>query len=220
MSGNINTGVFSKACLIVGESAADYSELTRLVHNDIQPHGLHERLLVRDIVDAEWDIVRLRGLKAGMLDAAIPRVVMAQLAEDGGSPTDHAVQSPLIRKHVIGVLAGDGQARQALDKLLESHNLKLDSIIAAAFERNIMPQLHTERMVAEAYKRRNAAYAAIEAMRAREYRLAAGLDEVAGHDERDAHAAAKEPNPAAAATGAIHNGSSLDRAANGTAKQH
>src|SRR5215212_432321 len=89
--------IFGKPPIMAGESAADYAELMALVRRDVQPQGLQEWLLMKDIVDAEWELLRLRGLKVSMLHALIPRVVMAEIAEhENPRPADPQLV-PLVR---------------------------------------------------------------------------------------------------------------------------
>jgi hypothetical protein len=165
--------LFGKPPIMAGESAEDYWELVALVRADVKPQELQEWLLVKDIADAEGQLLRLRGLKVGMLNAGIPGAVVSEITAAGDPPAaEMATLLPLIRKHVIGVVAGDQQAHRALADLLQAHNLTLDAINAVAFQRNLMPQLHTDRMVGAAYDRRNAAYAELAALRTRKEKLA------------------------------------------------
>jgi hypothetical protein len=159
--------VFRDPPIVAGEDRAQYEALKKLVLKDLKPKGLHEMLLARDIVDAEWEHRRLRDLKAGMLHAAIPRVVKSQMAEayDELSPLNGKIV-PDVRKHVVNILAGDASAKQALETLLRDHHLTVDVIVAAAFADTIVPQLHTDRMTSAAYERRNATFAALERLRA------------------------------------------------------
>jgi hypothetical protein len=159
--------LFSRPPIMAGESAADYAELLELAIGDVEPRVLQEWLLMKDIVDAEWELLRLRGLKVSMLHAVIPRVVTAELAEEERPASVNPTLLPLVRKHIIGILAGDEQAHRELENLLQAQNLTLAATTALAFERNIVPQLHTDRMIGTARDRRNAAYAEITALRFR-----------------------------------------------------
>jgi hypothetical protein len=157
--------LFSKPPLMAGEDKADYDELLHLVYAEVKPSAVQEWLLVRDIVDAEWELLRLRGLKPAMLHAALPRAFREEL-----SSVDDFLNStltPTIRRLVIRIAAGDPDAKQELAKLLEQHAMSLDLLAAVAFERTIGPQLHTDRMAGAAYDRRNAAYAELERLRER-----------------------------------------------------
>jgi hypothetical protein len=166
--------LLGKPPLMIGEDPADYDELLHLVLADVRPSQLQEWLLVKDIVDAEWELLRLRGLKPAMLHAALPCAFQEQLTnvDDVINPT----LMPTIRRHVIGILAGNPAAKQELAKLLEQQSLNLDLLTAAAFQRNIVPQLQADRMAGAAYARRNAAYAELERLRSRKRGSAAARD--------------------------------------------
>ena len=154
--------LFGRRPIMAGEDPADYELLMKLVRSDVKPQDLREWLLMKDIVDAEWEVLRLRGLKVTMLHAVIPHAVRAQMFEQRAS-FPKLVQP--LRRHVVGILAGDPTSKEELEKLLEGHGLTLDITIAAAFEKTIIAQAHTDRMAASAYDRRNKAYAELERLR-------------------------------------------------------
>jgi hypothetical protein len=157
--------VFREPPIMAGEKLADYRTLMKLIVNETKPQGLHEMLLARDIVDAEWEHRRLRRIKSDIVNAAIPRVVKSLMAEAGEDVALDAKLVPKIRKHVNGMLAGDARARDALEALLKDQHLTADIITAAAFADTIVPQLHADRMSTAAYERRSSAYAALDRLR-------------------------------------------------------
>ncbi len=164
--------IFSNPPMMVGEDRANYDILKRLVLRDLKPQGAQEMMLARDIVDAEWELRRLRGLGPGILHAAIPRVVKSQVAEAGEGVTFDARLVPTIRHYVNDMVAGNAHAKDAIETLLLDHRLSVSMITAAAFADTIGPQLHTDRMVARACERRDAAYAELERLRAQGRRSA------------------------------------------------
>jgi hypothetical protein len=200
---------------MAGESAAEYAELMALVRGDVEPQGLQEWLLMKDIVDAEWELLRLRGLKVRMLHAAIPRVVTSELAEDGNPTPVNPQLVPLVRKHIIGILAGDQQAHRELENLLQAQNLTLDATTAVAFERNIVPQLHTDRMIGTARDRRNAAYAEITALRSRKEASTRALRKWSADADVDEQPVPSGSDVANGGQNTSHDGSSDD-----VARQH
>ena len=159
--------IFGKPPIMAGEDPAEYQELLELIRADVQPQNLQEWFLMRDIAHAEWEILRLRGMKVGMLHAMVPRAMSSLIADAEGFPPKAKWAVP-VRKLLVGVVAGDQQAKQDLERLLEEFGLTLDVVTAAAFGETIMSQLHTDRMVAAAYERRNAAYAELERRRAKQ----------------------------------------------------
>ena len=76
--------MLSKPPILLGEDPAEYKELVDLVRKEVRPQQLQEWILMMDIVEAEWELLRLRGLKVGMLHAAIPRALHSQLSLDVG----------------------------------------------------------------------------------------------------------------------------------------
>jgi hypothetical protein len=70
---------------MAGEDPADYRELFELVREDVQPQDLQEWLLMRDIAHAEWELLRVRGMKVGMLHAMVPRAMKSLIADAQGS---------------------------------------------------------------------------------------------------------------------------------------
>src|SRR4051812_6917940 len=61
--------------ILASEDRARFEDLKRLVLSDIKPRGLQETLLARDIVEAEWEVCRLRWMKVALLHAVLPRVI-------------------------------------------------------------------------------------------------------------------------------------------------
>jgi hypothetical protein len=66
---------FRNPPILASEDRAQYEDLKRLVLSDIKPRGLQETLLARDIVEAEWEVCRLRWMKVATLHAVLPRVI-------------------------------------------------------------------------------------------------------------------------------------------------
>ena len=156
---------FRNPPILVSEDRALYEDLKRLVLSHIKPRGLPEALLARDILEAEWEVCRLRWMKVAILHAVLPRVIKSLILEAGGTRSLERRLVPKICKHVVAVVSGDPQARQQLETLLEPHKLTLDLIVAAAFDDRIVSQLHIDRMTTTAWERRIAAYAELERLR-------------------------------------------------------
>jgi len=67
--------MLKKPPIMAGEDRAEYEELVRIVRKEIKRRDVQEWLLLMDIVEAEWVLQRLRGVKVGMLHNAIPGVL-------------------------------------------------------------------------------------------------------------------------------------------------
>jgi len=172
--------IFRNPPIMASEDVAEYEQLKDLVIADVQPTDLREVALARDIVDAEWEILRLRGLKVGMLHAHIPHAVESELSPSSASDLFEVVRAT--RRYLIGILAGDPAAKEEFEEMLLKDDLTLNLVMAAAFAKTITPQLHTYRMASAAYERRNAAYAELERLRAKKGGAQA---ERLGEDELD-----------------------------------
>ena len=83
-------------------------------------------MLARDIVEAEWEVRRLRWMKVAVLHAVLPRVIKSRILEAGGTRSLDRRLLPKICKCVVAVMAGDLQARQELETLLEPHKVSID----------------------------------------------------------------------------------------------
>ena len=59
--------------LLEGEDADAYEELHARVFADVQPAGVIEEFWIRDIVDLQWEISRLRRLKVNFMAATVYR---------------------------------------------------------------------------------------------------------------------------------------------------
>ena len=75
-------------------------------------------------------------------------------------------------------MAGDPQARQQLETLLEDYKLTVDLIVAAAFDDRIVSQLHIDRMTTTAWERRIAAYAELDRLRTTSRKPEAPRDQI------------------------------------------
>src|SRR5262245_3420745 len=176
---------FRNLPILVSEERAQYEDLKRLVLSDIKPRGLQETLLARDIVEAEWEVCRLRWMKIAILHAVLPRVIKSQILEASGTRSVDRRLVQKICKHVAAFVNGDPQARQQLETLLENYKLTVDLIIAAAFDDRIVSQLHIDRMTTTAWERRIADYAELDHLRTISGKRAAPRDQILEieHDE-------------------------------------
>jgi hypothetical protein len=104
-------------------------------------------------------------MKVAILHAVLPRVIKSRILEAGGTGSLDPQLVPKIYKQVAAVVAGDPQARQQLETLLERHKLTVDLVVAAAFDDRIVSQLHIDRMTTTAWERRIAAYAELDRLR-------------------------------------------------------
>jgi hypothetical protein len=163
--------------IMMGEDPQLYDSLLTEVVDQVRPQKLQEFLLAKDIADAEWELLRLTAMKANMVNASIAsalgRASQNGLAE-GQDETMYGRENATLRKHaemwhqLQDLLAGDPEAEARLKNLLRLDHIALDAMAATAFEKTILAQLHTDRMVTAALCRRTAAYVEINRLRAAE----------------------------------------------------
>jgi hypothetical protein len=155
--------IYSKRPIIAGEETDAYDQLLQAVKVEYQPGTVTEFLLVKDVADTEWDLLRLHGLKAGMVNASIPK--MFDWQQDYEYVLDDRSVTR-VRGLLHRVLRGDQDAQKALDQILAKSHLTLDEVAATAFDQTITSQVHADRMIGAAVARRNAACRELERLRA------------------------------------------------------
>jgi hypothetical protein len=155
--------MLGKRPIIGGEDAATYDQLLQLIIAEHSPQSLHQWLLIKDIADAAWELLRLSGMKAGVVNAAMPEA-LATLKVYGLTIDEGTVA--LLRPYLWAAVEGSAQAHVRLKKLLGDHDLSLDELAAAAFERTIGSQAQIDRMTTSTANRRDAAYAELARLRA------------------------------------------------------
>jgi hypothetical protein len=164
-----------KPPILVDEDPAEYRELFEAISNDERPQTHHEWLLVLDIVNVAWEILRLSGLKVRVLHSALLHTLIQDLSDGWANFVDLTRPKPLwhavFRRDIVGVAAGDPAARLRMEKLLEPHGLTLDSVVASGFAQKISVQLSTDRLLESANRRRNALYADLERARSKSRRI-------------------------------------------------
>ena len=141
---------------MAGEDISQYHQLRDVLMTEIKPVTVVEYLAARDIVAAVWELLRLHGFKAGMLNAHMLAVLKDQGHRVWSSQIGHRDPLPALLKLFRRTQAGDRDARQDLEKLLAKHQLALSDIAATAYESNIAAQLQTDQMIHAALQRREA----------------------------------------------------------------
>lgn len=185
--------LLQRPSLCVGEDHQQFQQLRGLILDEIHPTTITECILAFDVVAAEWELLRLQRFKAGMINWQ----AAALLKKDGYTDADEVPKLlVLFRKS----LAGDGSARNALDKLLQAYNHSTNDLVAYAFERTIDAQAQTDCMVNSAFRRREAAYAELARRRSNRRNQPGGSEakqiEVAAIDGNTTSIVPAEPSPA------------------------
>jgi hypothetical protein len=142
--------------LLPGEKLSDYNALRSQMMQETQPKGFLETLLVRDVVNSEWDILRLHRLKIALLRAKAHEGVREILAPFGDEDDDdmNALPDRWAR--------GDPEARKEVGRLLKSAGLTVDAIVATTLAGNLDTVERIDGLLAAAEARRNKAFLEID----------------------------------------------------------
>jgi hypothetical protein len=143
------------APLLMGEDEADYAEIAGRIVGATAPRDALEELLLRDVIDLTWEILRLRRVKVGMLRASMGAGVGAVLG---------AISYPYPHRETLGEdwTAGDADAREEVDAILGKAGLTIEEATAKTLELKIDVFERIDRMLASAEARRNNALREID----------------------------------------------------------
>jgi hypothetical protein len=153
---------FGAPPLIQGENPADYQALLKRVSVAVRPRDFLDEIWVRDIVDLYWEMLRLRRLKAGLLNASMGdglRTVLGSLRSTGSSSltTEALVQS---------WLNGSPDSRKKVEQSLAAAGFSMDVVVAAALSKKLDEFERIDLMITSAEARRNNALREIDRHRA------------------------------------------------------
>jgi hypothetical protein len=135
--------------LLPGEKSSDYKAMRAQILGDIQPKGVFETMLVRDVIDLHWEILRLRRLKAALLRGKAFEGVREILEPFGNKDDEDFAALP------DQWACGDPKARQAVKELLRPASLGDDEIVATTLAQNLEAAERIEGQIASAERRRN-----------------------------------------------------------------
>jgi hypothetical protein len=179
------------APLLMGEDEADYAEIAGRIVGATRPRDALEELLLRDVIDLTWEILRLRRVKTGMLRASMGAGVGSVLG---------AISYPYPHRQELSEdwAAGDAAAREKVDAILGKAGLTIEEAAAKTLELKLDVFERIDRMLASAEARRNNALREID-----RHREAAGaaarraLDQVEDVEFRDVETGETSGAPAA-----------------------
>jgi hypothetical protein len=152
----------SKPSIIAGEDPTAYAQLMDLISAEVEPTNVAEWLLTKDIADAEWELMRLNGFKAGMINQRMRWSLQKHIDQ-----ITSAKNLPSGQQLMHGLVSGDSNAHQQVEKLFGEYKLILQDLAALAFENNIAAQMQTDALARAAASRRGSAYAELERLRAK-----------------------------------------------------
>ena len=151
--------ILDRPPLCVGEDRTQYNQLRDMLMDEIKPRTVTEYLLAYDIAKAEWELLRLYGFKAGMINVHMLPTVLNRF--NGVRSEDHETLRELLRN----AFDGNSEAGEKLQNHLGTIGIPLSELAAKAYESNIAAQMQTDHIVNAALQRREAAYAELERRR-------------------------------------------------------
>jgi hypothetical protein len=166
--------------LLPGEKSADCKALQAQILGDIQPKGIFEKMLVGDVIDFQWQILRLRRLKAALLHGKAYDGVREILSPFGDEDDDDFSALP------YRWACGDQEARQEVKERLRPAGLGADEIMAATLVQNLEVVERLERLIISLEGRRNNALGEIDHRRqALGAAIRAGVEKVEDAEYRE-----------------------------------
>jgi hypothetical protein len=141
--------------LLPGEKKAAYTAIAGRVAEASGPRDAIEEILIRDVIDLTWEVLRLRRIKAGIMKASMGAGVRQVLNDVGYSFHEN-------RSISEKWAAGDESTRQKVDAVLAKAGLSLDEVTAKTLESKIDVFERLDRMLASAEARRNNALREID----------------------------------------------------------
>ena len=159
--------------LLPNENLVDYEGLQARLRAKIVPQDVLEEIWLRDILDLQWEVLRMRRLKARLLANSSPSG-LESLFHRRGNYSD-------VGKILDSWGRGNKEDIKEIELLLKSRGLGLDDVDAHSLLKRLEPLESIDRMISQAETRRNNALREIE--RAREAaarRLRAALSDEDG----------------------------------------
>jgi ribosomal protein L12E/L44/L45/RPP1/RPP2 len=153
--------------LLPSESVADYEGLRARLRAKIVPRDVVEEIWLRDILDLQWEVLRMRRLKSRILSSGRPTGLQSLL--------DRRVVCYELSKLVDGLGRGEKETIKQIEKVLKQFGLSVDDIDAHTLLKTLDPLERIDRTISHAESRRNNAVREIEKSRdatARRMRMA------------------------------------------------
>ncbi len=153
-----STRFFGPPPLIAGEDQAQYEAMRDQISAAVGPLDFLEEIWVNDVVNLVWETLRLRRLRAALLQAAAPEGLHHLLQWVVGKNCEE--------KWAINWAARKPEALAAVESTLAQAGLTRDAVTAQTLALKIGEVERIDRMVAGAEARRNIALREIDRHRA------------------------------------------------------
>lgn len=151
------SALLKRPLLLSGEGKPDYDALLTAVSNVVKPDDVVDHMLMSDAVYHQWNLLRLRRLSAGLINATKTealRIVLTPLTADSFDSDAESLASKFTK--------GEEDATKTVDELLKSAELTFDSVMGEAMALKIDEIERLDRMAIAAQACRDAALREIE----------------------------------------------------------
>ena len=157
---------FGPPPLVDGEDTEAYNDLLMQVSSAVHPADTVEEILVRDVVDYTWEILRWRRAKISLVKFTMQSDLKLLLSPLFRRRSKNQVLPRQLVKLVELWAVGDKFAANELVKRIASANLTTKAVIDRNFLKNIEQIERLEQLITTYESRRNAALREIDRHRA------------------------------------------------------
>jgi hypothetical protein len=148
--------------LLKGEDSAAFNKFLAKVIATVKPVDFLEEILVRDVVDIDWEIVRLRRLKSDLVNQAFRdkiKEALGRLQTNGNSnddETDDENDEIDIDALASGWAVGDRAATRKVEEILKAGNVTFQDLLTRASLYRLGEIERIDRLIMTSEARRNA----------------------------------------------------------------
>ena len=147
--------IFGPPPLYEGESVEDYNLLYGRLRAAVSPEDIIDEILVRDIMDLSWETLRLRRLKAKLMDVEAGKRLRQNIYRMLGQPTDRA---QLLQKWE----KGEAVAKKRISDVLNKGGFDHETNEVQSFSARLDDFERIDRLIAHSEVRRNNALREID----------------------------------------------------------
>jgi hypothetical protein len=148
--------LFGPALLLTGEDREAWEKLHAAICSTVEPADIFEKMWTRDIVDPEWNILRLRRLSAELINAK-EQYGLENVLRDLMSHGMRGFGSIEIERLAWNFTQHDEEAVEKVNGLLRTAGLRWDAVTAQTMTINVENIERFDRMCTIAEARRDAA---------------------------------------------------------------
>jgi len=150
--------LFGAPPLFDAENSDAYDDMLSRVSNTVNPSNIIEEIWVRDVVDLAWETLRLRRLKAHLIDANMHRGMKVVLEPLCGYAQAEEISAGWARRNDSAV--------KEVKQLLADAGLTMNEVIAETLAVKISDIERIDRLIMNAEARRNSVMREIDRHRA------------------------------------------------------